>query len=241
MTPQGVSAKLCECGCGKPTPISTKTRPERGYIKGQPQRFICGHTSKGGTAVTKTCDQCGAMFSRSPCRAARAKFCSMRCKSLAMVGKSTVRGVATQSDFLARVDKGDGRGCWLWTGHRGRFGHGRFREKGRWLIAHRRAYELFVGPIPDGLIVRHSCDVPPCVNPAHLLAGTHADNARDCVERGRKAIGSRAGTAKLTEDDVRAIRSLPPTVQLAPIAERYGITQAQVSKIRHRKAWRHVA
>lgn len=62
--------------------------------------------------------------------------------------------------------------CWLWTGHTVGKGYGRFRLDGRMQLAHRVAYELDIGPIPDGMVVRHLCDVPACVNPAHLELGT---------------------------------------------------------------------
>lgn len=80
------------------------------------------------------------------------------------------------------------RGCWEWKGKRNDFGYGIFSaerlgfEGSR---AHRVVYEHFVGAIPDGLLLRHRCDNPPCVNPDHLVPGTPADNMRDMVERGR--------------------------------------------------------
>lgn len=79
-------------------------------------------------------------------------------------------------------------GCWEWKGHRDDAGYGTFQasrlgfESTR---AHRVMYEHFVGPIPDGLLVRHTCDNPPCVNPDHLIPGTALDNALDMIERGR--------------------------------------------------------
>lgn len=87
--------------------------------------------------------------------------------------------------FWSRVQKADG--CWLWAGSRSTRGYGMFRRSKGSHAAHRIAWELANGrAVPDGLVVRHTCDNPPCVNPAHLLIGTMADNYRDSVERGRR-------------------------------------------------------
>jgi HNH endonuclease len=104
--------------------------------------------------------------------------------------------------------------CWLWTGKKDRAGYGVIGvEKGRFLRAPRVAYAHLVGPIPEGLFVLHHCDIPACVNPAHLYAGTRADNARDAIERKRLAPSSKTahpgeenGRAKLTEEQVVSIR-----------------------------------
>lgn len=91
--------------------------------------------------------------------------------------------------FWGHVDKsGD---CWLWTASRNKQGYGSFtlaapkETGGRTTRAHRYAYEKTVGPIPDGLFLLHSCDNPPCVNPAHLRPGTASDNSEDASARGR--------------------------------------------------------
>jgi HNH endonuclease len=79
-------------------------------------------------------------------------------------------------------------GCWEWRGSRNENGYGIVnvrRQGAENARAHRVVYELAVGPIPEGLVLRHSCDNPPCVNPEHLTPGTHADNSQDMVERGR--------------------------------------------------------
>lgn len=79
--------------------------------------------------------------------------------------------------FWATVRKT--RGCWLFTGRTDRDGYGRFRNEG----AHRVAWRLTKGPIPDGKWVLHSCDTPACVR--HLWLGTHIDNVRDAIRKGR--------------------------------------------------------
>lgn len=76
-------------------------------------------------------------------------------------------------------------GCWLWTGHVDRCGYGKICVNHRNINSHRAAWAAFRGPIPDGLHVLHSCDVPSCINPDHLFLGTHADNMRDRMVKGR--------------------------------------------------------
>lgn len=94
--------------------------------------------------------------------------------------------------FWAKVEQRSD-GCWEWIGMRVKPGvktpngpdYGYLWLEGKMVRAHRLAYEFFVGPIPTGAFVLHSCDRPWCVNPAHLRVGTAVDNARDCVARGR--------------------------------------------------------
>lgn len=79
-------------------------------------------------------------------------------------------------------------GCWDWDGRRNEDGYGTFSAERlgfRDARAHRVVYEHLVGPIPSDAVLRHSCDNPPCVNPAHLQPGTQADNVADMVERER--------------------------------------------------------
>ncbi len=76
-------------------------------------------------------------------------------------------------------------GCLLWEGAVQRHGYGHIRRGGRYLSLHRVVWEETHGAIPDGLHVLHRCDVPACVNVAHLFLGTHTDNMRDIVAKGR--------------------------------------------------------
>ena len=81
-----------------------------------------------------------------------------------------------------------GTGCWEWTGARARFGHGLVHvgPGGKLAQTHRVAWELMVGPVPEGMGVLHRCDNPPCVRPDHLFLGTQQDNVRDMWAKGRQ-------------------------------------------------------
>lgn len=82
-------------------------------------------------------------------------------------------------------------GCWLWCGgtRNKRVGlYGGITVRRRSLYAHRVSYEVFVGPIPEGLDVLHRCDQPACINPEHLTAGTHRENMQDCLRKGRNPL-----------------------------------------------------
>lgn len=75
--------------------------------------------------------------------------------------------------------------CWQWIGSKNKQGYGYFAYLGKYERAHRVSFVLFKKPIPDGLIICHSCDNPSCVNPEHLWAGTHKDNVNDCISKKR--------------------------------------------------------
>ena len=112
-------------------------------------------------------------------------------------------------------------GCIEWTGYRMKSGHGRLRIDGEKILAHRYAWSLEHGDIPEcsthygTKVICHRCDNPSCCNVDHLFIGTQADNIKDMDEKGRRSInippikkGSESPSAKLTEIDVIEIRRL---------------------------------
>lgn len=151
----------------------------------------------------------------------------------------------TPEVFASKVASGEPDECWLWTSTRDNKGYGVFGEGGKTLKAHRRAYELANGPIPNGLCVCHSCDNPPCVNPAHLWAGTLADNNHDMYAKGRRppVIGERHGHARLTEEKVREIRRSYQgrRGEQRELGRRFGVCQQTIQSIVARETWKHVA
>lgn len=141
--------------------------------------------------------------------------------------------------FASHVDR-DESGCQLWSAAKFRGGYGMFWHSGRMRSAHRVAYELARGEIPDGMHVCHTCDVRHCVNPAHLFLGTNSENVADKVAKGRlpDMKGVRHPGHKLTEDDVLAIRC--DDRSLAVVAAEYGVSKKAVLNIRHRRSWGHL-
>jgi hypothetical protein len=147
--------------------------------------------------------------------------------------------------FWEKVDDSAGlHGCWLWRGVIGPNGYGKFYFEGRMQWAHRVAYLLLVGDIPDGMEVRHlECDNPPCVNArAHLALGTRMQNVQDSVGKGRHTFGARNPTAKLTADRVIAIRAeyAAGGVLIREIAAREGLSNAAIAMVIRRERWTHV-
>lgn len=138
----------------------------------------------------------------------------------------------------------DSNGCFLVTSHvLNKHGYAHFRFKKKDVRAHRLVYEECFGPIADGLVVRHKCDVPNCVNPEHLELGTPADNVRDKVDRGRMILssGEKNGRAILSENIVREVRRMVSAgMTTKDISAELGIKFYTVKKIRERKTWKHV-
>jgi hypothetical protein len=130
--------------------------------------------------------------------------------------------------------------CWEWKAHKNR-GYGYFYFANKNQRAHRVMWQIMFGKIPGGLIVRHKCDNPACVNPSHLVLGTQKDNVHDMFERGRGAA-QRRETAKLTVEAVKEIREKykPYNRQysLQVFATKYGVSTVTVYQALVGNTWK---
>ena len=144
-------------------------------------------------------------------------------------------------DRLADMSEESSTGCRVWTAALTTTGYGAIRHGNRMRKAHSLMWEVHHGPIPEGMVIRHTCDNPLCVNIDHLLLGTQQDNLRDCVARGRSNRGSKHGMSKLTEEQVIEIRhQVSAGARQRDVAGRFGVSQATVSDICRRKSWAHL-
>lgn len=109
-------------------------------------------------------------------------------------------------------------------------------------LAHRVSYELFSGPVPANREVCHACDNPSCVEPRHLFLGTRLSNEQDKDKKGRRKVGEQVRTAKLTEEDVRAILRLHDKREMGirRLSKRFAVSKETIRNIVNRKKWRHV-
>ena len=146
--------------------------------------------------------------------------------------------------FWKYVDRRGTDECWPWKGSRMvRGGYGQLNDRGRLLKAHRLSYEIHRGSIPDGNVIRHKCNNPPCVNPNHLVPGTHADNHRDMRESGRAFVpesprGEAHHSAKLDAEKVRAIRS--SKAASSHLAKKFGVSRQSIYRIRKGISWKKI-
>lgn len=159
------------------------------------------------------------------------------------------RNLSIKERFMQYVMPDPNSGYWLWTGNRNKSGYGGFRHgygRGPDTFAHRASYELFNGPITDGLIVRHKCDVRRCVNPDHLELGTYQDNSDDMVKRGRSRApwrGESHRDALLTDAQVLEIkkRLVPYRYYLCKeLAAEYGVSYKLMENIKNDRTWKHI-
>lgn len=125
-------------------------------------------------------------------------------------------------------------GCWNWTKYRNEQGYGRVWLNGKLESAHRVAYTLFTGPIPEGIKVLHTCDNPQCINPAHLRLGTQQDNMIDATRKNRMRH-------KLSPADVLDIRRLRAEGMTYPkISALYSVSENHIGLIARKLERIHV-
>jgi hypothetical protein len=125
-------------------------------------------------------------------------------------------------------------GCWEWKAYRNPKGYGMLAAGiGRPVLATRAAYVAWIGELEDGEVVCHTCDNPPCINPAHLFTGTRVDNNEDMRLKLRVANGERSGVHKLKDQDVERLRAMYASGRHSQkeVAEVFGVSDALVSMI----------
>lgn len=197
------------------------TRDQRVEKKRQGRVVLCPHCQ---TPIPAPTLKPGAV------RASRPRYCSNHCKLYSKVDKTPGHG-----------PKGD---CWVFTGAKHKFGYGminKFDNKESEVVtSHVFAWEVENGPIPDGQFVLHKCDYPPCCRESHLFLGSHQDNVDDMISKERNCRGVDHASAKLTEDDVRAIRRDAGRYSDRELAERYGVSHGLIQGIRKYRRWKHV-
>lgn len=159
------------------------------------------------------CMQCGKTITP---RSSREKHCSPECRFRCLVPASET-------------------GCWNWPLSLNKVnGYGQFNSGGRIVTAHAFSYRLFVGNVPSGLILRHTCDNAKCFNPKHLVPGTYSQNTQDMYERNRAGERWRSGqahhNAKLTDAEVAAIRQ--SSLATSHLSFVYGVSESNIRQIR---------
>ncbi len=232
----------------------------------------------GGGGGVEMIDLTGARFGHlvvvrrdsSPARARVYWECLCDCGATVSTSGENLRSGCSTSCGCSRTEKRYGTpierfhasydivqgGCWLWR-HPTVHGYGKLSIDRREILAHRFSYEIHIGPIPEGLLVCHRCDVRACVNPEHLFAGTYADNNHDAYLKGRarnrgelhgmygrsniSIQGEAHHCAKLCAADVRAIRDLlQQGHKQQQIADRFGVAKSAIWSVATGRTWRHV-
>lgn len=205
------------------------------------------------------CAECSVTFRRTG--RGLPKYCCAQCKNryqhrsrtrfkggvrpFASALDLSMEGAALRERFWSKVEIGAADRCWPWTHSSGnKAGHGQFALRAGWMmVSSRVAYALENGRLQQGEVVRHTCDNPPCCNPAHLLKGSNRDNTMDSVTRGRanRSHGSSHRDARLNAEAVRVIRATPLTYgAMARLAREYGVSHTAIRRVLAGKTWRSV-
>lgn len=183
----------------------------------------------------KICESCGTPLVRavgqSSLRWEQRRFCGNSCASRSRF-KSADEIYSSQVRRGVKEDE-----CWGWAGHYIK-GYPNIVVSGKGTRASRYSYARFIGPIPEGMVVCHSCDNPACTNPKHLFAGTSGDNSADMVKKRRQSHGEASPHAKLTEQQARSI--LASREASKTLAARFGVARSTIYAIRTGDNWKSI-
>lgn len=164
-------------------------------------------------------------------------------KQIAKIGPKTYTVEQATAALWSKVDKNPT--CWLWTGAKDRYGYGLMTWRGKVRLVHRVVWELGFGEIGHGFSIMHTCDQPGCVNPNHMKLGTHQQNMLDCAAKRRTTLGERNSHAKLTEEQVIAIKKEyrlinPRRSNAKELAKKYGVNHGTIVNVVVGRSWKHL-
>jgi len=182
------------------------------------------------------CEFCGKEFKRFSCRINKFKhsFCSREC-----VANNQIKSI--EKKVLFNVKKLS-NGCWIWNGSLTEFGYGQVFHNRKMYRAHRLSWIIHNGEIPKGILICHICDVRSCINPQHLFMARHQGNMDDMVKKGRQSKGENQSFSKLTEKQVKEIRTINKIDKYSYIdlAKQYKVSRTTIYNIVNLKAWKHI-
>lgn len=137
----------------------------------------------------------------------------------------------------SKIQIGNPENCWEWSGARQERGHGVIKITGekKNMLVHRAVFEEIHGPIPDGVLICHTCDNPPCCNPNHLFSGTQVDNMSDCSEK------ERIFKMKLTYDEVKKMKQMRMAgMNWSAIGRAFNVHRSTAKCAVTGKTWKHI-
>jgi predicted nucleic acid-binding Zn ribbon protein len=188
------------------------------------------------TERTFICPVCQKSYQRDT-KHKNSFYCSKKC--FGVIAAERKRN--TEENFWLHVDKNGSNGCWIWKGRTDSWGYGRLTWHTEHKAAHRLAYELTFGPIPNNLLCCHHCDNPKCVNPYHIFLGTDADNMADKKSKGREVHprGENHPSAKLTFSQVQEIREMYATglYSYLDIAHKFSVAKSTIGMLIREVSW----
>jgi hypothetical protein len=222
----------CHCGCGQKTGLARFTAGSRGWVKGQPLRFLKGHGATGRPRKVRPLCGCGCGQRVTSASARFRRGHHLRLAEYARCHPPVRQGSdhpTYKHERWVEEDRGYSSPCWIWQlNHDPVTGYGLVVPPGTTTTttAHRMQYILTYGPIDSKLHVDHLCEQRLCVNPSHLEAVTPGENIR-------------RATSTLTHADVRYIRASDEAARV--MAERFGVSTGSIHDIRARRRWADVA
>lgn len=145
------------------------------------------------------------------------------------------------SKFNSKLSEKNNDGCIIWKGWKNKDGYGKFSVDKLYVLAHRFAYEKFIGSIPEGKNVLHICDIRDCCNVEHLYIGDQFDNMCDASERNRfNRKGEQNSRSKLSNASVIYMRQFFGKISVAQLARDFEVSESTIHGIKHGRTWKDI-